>query len=148
MRIRPPKGVTDCHAPAVLAMTSETEGCCLQLSQTRQILWLLTGMIADAGGALTLCEQNTFVRPAELAHNGQAKLCGSCESRPPTGAAATHGNSCNSGMLRMFHKSRKFAICWSCCRIATPPAPANSGGNIPVGGYRHKIQERKRKEKT
>ena len=35
---------------------------------TWQILWLLTGMIADVGGALTLCEQNTFVEPAELAH--------------------------------------------------------------------------------
>ena len=29
-------------------------------------------------------EPNTFVKPAELAHQGQAKLCGSCEAgRPP-----------------------------------------------------------------
>ena len=65
-------------------------------------------------------EQNTFVELAELAHNGQAKLCGSCGNRPPTGAAATPRRSCNSGMLRMFHKSRKFAIRWMCHRISVP----------------------------
>ena len=42
-------------------------------------------------------EPNTFVKPAELAHQGQAKLCGSCEagrppdSRLPTAFLATVG---------------------------------------------------------
>lgn len=36
-------------------------------------------MFADAGSSPTHCERNTFVKPAELAHNGQVKLCGSCE---------------------------------------------------------------------
>ena len=58
------------------------------------------------------------MKPAELAHMGK-RSCAAAVSRPPTGVAATPRQPCNSGMLRMFHKSRKFSNSWSCHRITT-----------------------------
>ena len=66
-------------------------------------------------------KQNTFVKPAELAHVGQARLYGSCEAGRPPVPQRPHSVSCNSGMLRMFHNSRKFAIRWMCHRMAEHP---------------------------
>ena len=77
-------------------------------------------------------EQNTFVKPAELAHMGKRSCAAAVSAGRPPVPQRPHGNSCNSGMLRMFHKSRKFAIRWMCHRMAEHPwRPSEMTGYTP-----------------